>query len=222
MTFIVSDWLILARTHFTSFGTSFHLSAKVKSRSIHLQQTLFFQSASSSQSILLVTTAYCLWGLTNIGLLYDQAPLAWPSELARCLVTLVMFSTLAPIYISSNIVYNIFTASTFICVAMLINTKTKEKIFWLNLPDLHLIFTWPSFDVDLDLSLTKGLRMRHVNPLICSHWHTDKSIKYFQWKYLLQWEVPTPYSVPASTRAQINISRSSLHSHHPQTSGPGP
>ena len=33
---------------------------------------LVLQSASASQGILLVTTAYCLWGLTNIGLLYDQ------------------------------------------------------------------------------------------------------------------------------------------------------
>ena len=75
-----------------------------------------------------MTTAYCLWGLTNIGLLYDQAALAWPSELTRCLVTLLMFSSLTPIYISSNIVYNIFTASTLVCIAMLINSKTKEKI----------------------------------------------------------------------------------------------
>ena len=79
-----------------------------------------------------MTTAYCLWGLTNIGLLYDKAALAWPSELARCLVTLLMFSTLAPVYtvmVSGNIVYNVFTASAFISVAMLVNSKTKEKIF---------------------------------------------------------------------------------------------
>ena len=92
-----------------------------------------FQSSSAPQSILLMTTAYCLWGLTNIGLLYDQAALAWPSELARCLVTLLMFSTLAPGYmvmVSANIVYNIFTASALVSMAMLVKSKTgtsKEK-----------------------------------------------------------------------------------------------
>ena len=87
---------------------------------------------TSSQGALLVTILYCLWGLTNIGLLYDQAALAWPSELARCLITLLMFSTLAPVYtvmVSGTFVYNVFTASTLICIAMLINSKTKEKIF---------------------------------------------------------------------------------------------
>ena len=80
-----------------------------------------------------MTILYCLWGLTNIGLLYDKAALAWPSELTRCLVTLLMFSTLAPVYtvmVSPNIVYNVFTASALVSVVMLVKSKTgtsKEK-----------------------------------------------------------------------------------------------
>ena len=80
-----------------------------------------------------MTTAYCLWGLTNIGLLYDKSGLAWPSELLRCLVTLLMFPTIAPVYtamVSANIVYNVFTASALISMAMVVRStagKIKEK-----------------------------------------------------------------------------------------------
>ena len=80
-----------------------------------------------------MTILYCLWGLTNIGLLYDKSGLAWPSELLRCLVTLTMFPTIAPVYtamVSANIVYNVFTVSALVSVAMMINSKAaKEKIF---------------------------------------------------------------------------------------------
>ena len=94
---------------------------------------LFLQSSSSSQGVLLVTTAYCLWGLTNIGLLYDKSGLAWPSELLRCLVTLLMFPTIAPVYtamVSGPTVYNVFTASALVSMAMLVRSttgKTKDK-----------------------------------------------------------------------------------------------
>ena len=78
-----------------------------------------------------MTTAYCLWGLTNIGLLYDKSGLAWASELLRCLVTLLMFPTIAPVYtamLSGPTVYNVFTASALVSVAMMINSKAvKEK-----------------------------------------------------------------------------------------------
>ena len=72
-------------------------------------------------------------GEEKVNIDQSQAPLAWPSELARYLVTLVMFSTLAPIYtvmVSGNMVYNVFTASALVSVAMLVKSKTgtsKEK-----------------------------------------------------------------------------------------------
>ena len=34
--------------------------------------------------------AYCVWGLSNIGLLYDTSVWGWASELLRCGVTFVM------------------------------------------------------------------------------------------------------------------------------------
>ena len=92
------------------------------------------QSSSSSQGLLLVTTAYCLWGLTNIGLLYDKSGLAWPSELLRSVTTLLMFSSISQVYslVSTTMVYNMFTASALISVYMLINLsvskEAKEKI----------------------------------------------------------------------------------------------
>ena len=38
----------------------------------------------------LVPVAYCVWGLSNIGLLYDNSVWGWASELLRCGVTFVM------------------------------------------------------------------------------------------------------------------------------------
>ena len=128
----------------TQFALSFlvanfiHLSAKVKLIKTHnykLSQNIFFllQSSSSSQGVLLVTTAYCLWGLTNIGLLYDKSGLAWPGELLRCLATLLMFPTIGPVYtamVSGPIVYNVFTASALVSMAMVVRSttgKTKDK-----------------------------------------------------------------------------------------------
>ena len=88
-----------------------------------------FKSSSASQGILLVTTAYCLWGLTNIGLLYDKSRLAWPSELLRSLTTLLMFSTISQVYslVSTTLVYNLFTASALICVYMLTNSSGSKE-----------------------------------------------------------------------------------------------
>ena len=79
-----------------------------------------------------MTTAYCLWGLTNIGLLYDKSRLAWPSELLRSLTTLLMFSTISQVYslVSSSLVYNLFTASALVSMVMVVKSTTgisKEK-----------------------------------------------------------------------------------------------
>ena len=38
----------------------------------------------------LVPVAYCVWGLSNIGLLYDTSVWGWASELLRYGVTFVM------------------------------------------------------------------------------------------------------------------------------------
>ena len=84
---------------------------------------------TSSQGTLLLTILYCLWGLTNIGLLYDKARLAWPSELLRCLTTLLMFTNISQVFmVSTTLIYNVFTASTLISMGMVIKMgASKEK-----------------------------------------------------------------------------------------------
>ena len=81
----------------------------------------------------IATVVYCVWGLTNIGLLYEKSSLAWPSELLRCVTTITLFTSISHVYmISASLIYNVFTVSSAVCVCMLINsatTEAKEKIF---------------------------------------------------------------------------------------------
>ena len=79
-----------------------------------------------------MTILYCLWGLTNIGLLYDKSGLAWPSELLRSVTTLLMFSSISQVYslVSTTMVYNMFTASTLVSMVMVVKSTTgisKDK-----------------------------------------------------------------------------------------------
>ena len=79
-----------------------------------------------------MTILYCLWGLTNIGLLYDKSGLAWPSELVRSVTTLLMFSSISQVYslVSTTMVYNMFTASALVSMVMVVTCKTgisKDK-----------------------------------------------------------------------------------------------
>ena len=62
---------------------------------------------------------YNLWGLTNIGLLYDHSALSWPSEAARCLLTLLLFSKLSLAYTASTTaVQLIFLSSAVLSLLM--------------------------------------------------------------------------------------------------------
>ena len=55
------------------------------------------KSGSLGQGGALLTILYLGWGLTNTGLLYDLSAAAWPSEAARCSVSLLSLTTLAPL-----------------------------------------------------------------------------------------------------------------------------
>ena len=71
-------------------------------------------------SSLLLLILYNLWALTNIGLLYDQSGLSWPSEAARCLTTLILFTNLSPVFsVSSSVLQLIFLSSA--CVSLLMS-----------------------------------------------------------------------------------------------------
>ena len=62
---------------------------------------------------------YNLWGLTNIGLLYDRSALSWPSEAARCLLTLLLFSKLSLAYtVSSSAIQLVFMSSAVLSLLM--------------------------------------------------------------------------------------------------------
>ena len=79
-----------------------------------------------------MTILYCLWGLTNIGLLYDKSGLAWPSELVRSVTTLLMFSSISQVYslVSTTMVYNMFTVSALVSMVMVVKSTTgisKDK-----------------------------------------------------------------------------------------------
>ena len=70
-------------------------------------------------SSLVLLILYNLWGLTNIGLLYDHSALSWPSEAARCLLTLLLFSKLSLAYTaSSSVVQLIFLSSAVLSLLM--------------------------------------------------------------------------------------------------------
>ena len=81
---------------------------------------------TTPEGSLLMTTAtvvYCVWGLTNIGLLYEKSGLAWPSELLRCLTTLTLFTSISHVYmISASLIYNVFTASSMVSMGMMVNS----------------------------------------------------------------------------------------------------
>ena len=70
-------------------------------------------------SSLVLLILYNLWGLTNIGLLYDHSALAWPSEAARCLLTLLLFSHLSLAYTAgTSAVQVIFLSSAVLSLLM--------------------------------------------------------------------------------------------------------
>ena len=70
-------------------------------------------------SSLLMLILYNLWSLTNIGLLYDQSSLSWPSEAARCLLTLILFNKLSPVFsLSSSVLQVIFLSSAALALLM--------------------------------------------------------------------------------------------------------
>ena len=79
-------------THFVlSFLAADFINASVKVGVFWLQQSgvmITLQSAPVGEA--LVPVAYCVWGLSNIGLLYDTSVWGWASELLRCGVTFVM------------------------------------------------------------------------------------------------------------------------------------
>jgi len=52
---------------------------------------------SHSTSIPLIL--YNLWSLTSIGLLYEDSSLAWPSEIIRCSVTVLMVNQLSVVFV---------------------------------------------------------------------------------------------------------------------------
>ena len=95
--------------------------------------------------------AYCVWGLSNIGLLYDTSVWGWASELLRhgvtfvmsrchvmschddrCAVTVIFLGSLGQLYsaaLSSQALYSIFSASAALSFGMtLASTKTKAKV----------------------------------------------------------------------------------------------
>ena len=45
-----------------------------------------------SQSTSIMMILYNLWSLTSIGLLYEMSTWAWPSEIMRCTVTLLVIN----------------------------------------------------------------------------------------------------------------------------------
>jgi len=67
------------------------------------------------QTTSLMVILYLLWTLTNIGLLYEGGPWAWPVELTRCLMTLVVLGHLSlPSSIPSlapTVLQGVFTGS---------------------------------------------------------------------------------------------------------------
>ena len=80
-------------THFVlSFLAADFINASVKveisSYNTHSGAPITLQSAPVGEA--LVPVAYCVWGLSNIGLLYDNSVWGWASELLRCGVTFVM------------------------------------------------------------------------------------------------------------------------------------
>ena len=72
-------------THFVlSFLAADFINASVKVEVFWLQQSdvlITLQSAPVGEA--LVPVAYCVWGLSNIGLLYDTSVWGWASELLR-------------------------------------------------------------------------------------------------------------------------------------------
>ena len=46
----------------------------------------------------ILLTLYALFGLTNIGLLYEVSSWAWPSELVRCGLSLALLNRLSVVF----------------------------------------------------------------------------------------------------------------------------
>merc|ERR1712117_315181 len=80
---------------------------------------------------LVTMVLYNVWGLTNIGLLYENRMTGWLSELVRCVTSLIMFSSVSNMFaISSVVMYRVFTLSTVVSSAMVLGGSfwNKQKL----------------------------------------------------------------------------------------------
>ena len=90
------------------------------------------KSGSLGQGGALLTILYLGWGLTNTGLLYDLSAAAWPSEAARCSMSLLSLANLAPLLtLPVGLLQVVFSVSTVLsigltCVGIATN-KTKHQ-----------------------------------------------------------------------------------------------
>lgn len=89
------------------------------------------QTAESSAMILpILLTLYALFGLTNIGLLYEVSSWAWPSELVRCGLSLALLNRLSVVFPFPIIVLQaVFGGSLMLSSVFTAQTVTANKLF---------------------------------------------------------------------------------------------
>jgi len=71
------------------------------------------KSMMLSQSTSIMMILFNLWSLTSIGLLYEKSAWAWPSEIIRCTVTLLVINQQVVVFaLPAAVLQGLFTAST--------------------------------------------------------------------------------------------------------------
>jgi len=68
---------------------------------------------SLSPLVSIFLALYILWSLTNIGLLYENSSWAWPSEMVRCTISLLLIKHVAVVFaLPEHFLQIVFTGSS--------------------------------------------------------------------------------------------------------------
>jgi len=89
------------------------------------------QTAESSAMMLpILLTLYALYGLTNIGLLYEASSWAWPSELVRCGLSLALLKRLSVVFpLPILVLQAVFGGSLLLSSVFTAQSVTANKLF---------------------------------------------------------------------------------------------
>jgi len=83
---------------------------------------------SLSPPVSIFLALYILWSLTNIGLLYENSSWAWPSEMVRCTISLLLIKHVAVVFaLPEHILQIVFTGSSLLSSVIMARWIVSHK-----------------------------------------------------------------------------------------------